>query len=149
MERRDYQARTKLVPTFMSCTQQIHKQPRGSGNSCWQFPEESIASVDVSAFSGLRTQQAAFERLFSGIMRGKQRFEMIVPLIAKVESALLHPARKISLRNLIGKMKDTIFWSEDLHRRFLDRDPRPSQLKREGSEVSAVEVAHAGVVLHN
>ena len=50
----------RLVTTFMSCVQQIYKQPNCSRHPCWQLAEECVSREDVSAFSILCPQKPAF-----------------------------------------------------------------------------------------
>ena len=113
----------------MSRAQQIHIQPNRSRHARRQLPEECVSGVDVRAFAVLRAQQPAFLRFFSGIMACQQRPEMIVPLIHEVQAAFLHPTVEVALRDLVGIMKDTVFGSQHIHRRFFDRNPLLAQLR--------------------
>src|SRR4029077_2821680 len=52
-------------------------------------------------------------------------------------------------RDGIGIVKYAIAWSQNFHRSFFYGNPAPAQLRGEWREVAAVEVAGAGVVLHD
>src|SRR5579863_5454957 len=74
---------------------------------------------------------------------------MAVPLIHKIQSALLYPSVKIVLSNLVGVMKDAIVRSQYCYRSLFNRYPPPAQFSRVRSEVTFVEISWTGFVLHD
>src|SRR3984957_17539203 len=130
-------------------TQQIHIQPHRSRHTRRQLPEERVSRVDINPFAILRLQQAAFLRSFARIMTAEQRREMFIPLVHEVQPALLHPTVEIARRDRIGIMKHLILRRQNLHRSLLHRNSRSAQFGRVRREVSAIKIAHAGVVLHD
>src|SRR4029077_20562216 len=72
-----------------------------------------------------------------------------VPLVHEIQASLLYPALEIALRNLVGCLKHAVAGSKNFHRSLFHGNSAPAQLRREGRKVAAIEVAGAGVVLHN
>jgi hypothetical protein len=68
----------------------------------------------------LRPQQTARERRLAWVVRGKQRTEVTVPLTHEIQPPFLHPAVKVTLRNLVGIVEYAVFGSENLDWSFLD-----------------------------
>ena len=56
---------------------------------------------DVHAFAVVRPELAAFERLFAGVVSREHRFVMRIPLRREIKTALLDPALKVLLGNVI------------------------------------------------
>src|ERR1035441_4372961 len=106
---------------------QIHKQPHRSRHARRQLPEECISRVDIGSLAVVRDKQSALLFAFSRIVRFEQRRKVRVPLRHEVETALLHPSLKISLRNFIRKMKDRVRGIENRNRSLFHRNPRPAQ----------------------
>src|SRR5579864_1699181 len=91
--------------SLMSRADQIHKQAYGAGNASRKLPRKSISGEDVNTLAIVGQQQAAFLRRFARIVAGQQRLELRVPLRHEIKAALLHPAIKIFLCDLVGPVK--------------------------------------------
>src|SRR5207248_4378403 len=96
----------------------IGKQPIGTRDSGRQLPKPRVASVNEVTFTGFRDQQSAVHRFFSGIIGGQNGGPPRVPLVGKIQSALLNPSFQI--------------FSSDLVRRVQDR-----MVRREGSDLGS------------
>ena len=113
---------------LVSSTQQIHIKSYCSRDARRQLAEEErVSCVDVRSFAILRAQQAALLLRLSGIVGRQQRREVAVPLIHKIQSALLYPSVEIMLANLIGIMEDAIARSQNRDRSLFNRNPHPAK----------------------
>ena len=111
----------------MPRTYQIHEQPNRPGHTCRQLAIKRISAVNVGAFAILRDQQATLLVGLVRIVARDQRLKMIVPGGHEVQAALLHPARKIFLRNLIGVAQYRMIGLQNFDWRLLDRNPRAAE----------------------
>ena len=64
-------------------------------------------------------QNAPFQRRFARIVAGQDRREMFVPLIGKINPALLHPAVEIGLRDFVRRVQCRMIGGEESDRRLL------------------------------
>src|SRR5437762_5524763 len=76
-------------------TEQVYIEADGAGHAVGQLAEKSVSVVDVSPFAVAGAQQTSGKRRFIGIVRGKQRLEVRIPLAGEIETALLHPSVEI------------------------------------------------------
>src|SRR5436190_1648767 len=97
----------------MTRAQKVYKEPYCARNSCRQLAKECVSGVDICALAVLRAQQAALLLVFIRIVTGKQRREVLVPLVHEVETALLDPSIEILLRDGVRVMEDRILRRED------------------------------------
>src|SRR6185503_3152359 len=133
----------------MPRTYQIHEQPNRPGHTCRQLAIKRISAVNVGAFAILRDQQATLLVGLVRIVARDQRLKMIVPGGHEVQAALLHPARKIFLRNLIGVAQYRMIGLQNFDWRLLDRNPRAAEFGWIGREVAAVEVRRIVVMFNH
>src|SRR5580765_1478307 len=135
--------------SLMSRAYQVHEQADGPGNSCRKLPGKSVRGEDVDSLAVVGQQESALLRRFARIVAGKQRFELRVPLRHEVETALLHPAVKIFLRDLVRPVEDLLFRRKDLYRLFFHRDAHIRLRGWVWCVVSVVKGVSALVVLDN
>src|ERR1041385_9331241 len=102
--------------SLMSRADQIHKQANRAGYSGGKLTRKSVSRKDVNAFAVVRQQQTAFLRRLARIVRLQQRLELRVPLRHEIKTALLHPAVKIFLRDLVWPVEDTLLRIKKFHR---------------------------------
>src|SRR5579864_2829913 len=108
--------------SLMSRADQVYEKPYCSGNAGGKLAGKSIGREDVNAFAIVGQQQAAFLRRLTRVVAGQQRLELRVPLRHEVETALLHPAVKIFLRDLVRPVEDLFLRRKNLHRLLLHGD---------------------------
>src|SRR5580700_893593 len=126
---------------LMAYTQQIHVESNRSRHPERQLSEESIPSVDVMAFAVLRQQETAFLRLLARIVARQYRCVVRIPLIHEVQTAFLHPAIEVGLRDGVGVVEDRTLRIQNRDRRLLDGDAFAAKLGGIRRVVAVVEVA--------
>src|SRR5262249_29800635 len=89
------------VRSLMSRADKVHKQTDRAGDSGRKLSRKSVSRKDIDTLAVMGQQQAAFLRRLARIVAGQQRLELRVPLRHEVETALLHPAVKILLRDFV------------------------------------------------
>src|SRR5207253_1018411 len=121
-------------------TEQVYIQADGAGHAVGQLAEERVGVVDVSPLAVAGAQQATGKRRLAGIVGGKQRLEVRIPLTGKIQAALLHPSLEIFGGDAIGEIENRIIRLEDFHRLLFYAYPLASDLLGKRREVSAVEI---------
>src|SRR5215470_5343036 len=89
--------RTVRVATARSLAEgnEVREQPIGAGHTFGKLAKPREARVDEISLSVPGHEKSALKGLLAGIAGGKNGREALVPLIRKVEPALLHPPGEI------------------------------------------------------
>src|ERR1700704_5664857 len=104
---------------------EIRENPIRSGHSFRQLSKPRQGSVDEITLPVPRHEQAASERRLAGITGGEDRREAFVPLLWKIQPALLHPTVKIRSGDAIRRGEDWMIGNQERHRCILVRDALP------------------------
>src|ERR1700687_2511015 len=100
-----------MCPVGLLCpgsSEQIDEQAVRSRNAFRQLPEESESRVNICSSSIARINEPTVQLRFACIAHGQQRRVFRIELRPEIESALLHPALEIILRNLVGTVQQRI-----------------------------------------
>src|SRR4029077_8448394 len=84
----------------------IGKQPIGTRDSGRQLPKPRVASVNEVTFTSFRDQQSAVHWFFAGIIGRQNGGPPRVPLVGKIQSALLNPSFEIFASDLVRRIQD-------------------------------------------
>ena len=98
----------KLRPGQFACValRRFTKSRYAPGDTFGDLAKESDARVDVHAFAVARVDQRAVEVRLAGIVHGQDRGVFWIKLCPVVESALLHPAFEVVLRDFVRAIQE-------------------------------------------
>src|SRR5262245_3187244 len=114
--------RSAPAPVSFPERNQIGEQSVRPWHAVRQLAEKVQACVSEIAFAILRDQQAALLRRFTRIIACKDRCKMfLVPLVGKINTAFLHPAVEIALRDSVRRVQSGMFRREESHLRIFIR----------------------------
>src|SRR5262245_24290659 len=74
---------------------QVGEEAIGAGDTGRELPKEREAGVDIAALPVARHQHSAEQRILARVGGAEDRLVAIVPRLAVVEAALLHPAVEV------------------------------------------------------
>src|SRR5271163_1584741 len=104
--------------------EKIYEEPVRAWDTFGNLAEESDARVDVHAFSITRVDQRAVEVRLAGIVHGQYGGVFWIKLRPVVESALLHPALEVVLRDFVRAIEKRIVRLEKFDGRIFVGDAR-------------------------
>src|SRR5947207_2489848 len=91
----------------------IGKQPISTRDPGRQLPKPRVASVNDVTFTGVRDQQPTVHWFFAGIIGRENGSPPRVPLVGKIQSALLNPSFEIFSGDLVRRIQDRMIRREN------------------------------------
>src|SRR5947207_3291155 len=126
----------------------IGKQPISTRDPGRQLPKPRVGSVNEVTFSGFRDQQPTVHRFFAGIIGRQNGGPPRVPLVGKIQSALLNPSFEIFSCDLVRRVQDRMVRREDSDLRSFIGYAIARDFERIWTDILGLEIGR-GVVLRN